>query len=125
MTSETTRTKIVEGVLWKMRGSIEKFVSSSRSGVMEGSKAQSWVKVGSFGSDDDCGNGGALINHPVNDLRHRQNLTSTCPWSTHLLRYNAYGLQRHPTVEKSQHPTVGSPTFHGWTAIISKTRDIL
>ena len=40
MTSETTR-KIVEGVLWKMRGSIEKFVSSSCSGVMEGSKAAS------------------------------------------------------------------------------------
>jgi hypothetical protein len=79
MTSEMTSTKIVEGFLWKMVGSIEKFVSSSCSGVMEGSKAQSWVKVGSFGSDDDCGNGGALINHPVNDLRHRQNLTSTCP----------------------------------------------
>ena len=49
MTSETTRTKIVEGVLWKMRGSIEKFVSSSCSGVMEGSKAQSCIKVGSLG----------------------------------------------------------------------------
>ena len=29
MTSETTRTKNVEGLEWKMRGSIEKFASSS------------------------------------------------------------------------------------------------
>jgi hypothetical protein len=58
MTSETTSTNIVEGFLWKMRGSIEKFVFQlqwSDGGV------QSCVKQGGeFGSDDDCGNGGAL-----------------------------------------------------------------
>jgi hypothetical protein len=42
MTSEMARRKIVEGVFWKMRGSIEKFVSSSNLvAVMEGSKAAS------------------------------------------------------------------------------------
>jgi hypothetical protein len=100
MTSETTRTKIVEGVLWKMRGSIEKFVSSSRSGVMEGSKAASRWGVW---SDDDCGNGGALIFREVNDSRHLPKNSCAHVIPIHqlkdLLRYNAYGVQRRPTME--------------------------
>jgi hypothetical protein len=51
-----------------MRGSIEKFVSSS-SGSDGGVQSPKLHQGGEFESDDDCGNGGALI-FRVNDSRH-------------------------------------------------------
>jgi hypothetical protein len=95
MTSEMTSTKIVEGFCWKMRESIEKFVSSSRSGVME------------FGSDDDCGN-----------QRRCTDQSSTTQTKSHIdtcyssiepsIALQCLQASVPATVEQSQHLTVGS-----------------
>jgi hypothetical protein len=106
MTSEMTSTKIVEGFCWKMRESIEKFVSSSRSGVMEGSSVK-LRQGGEFGSDDDCGN-----------QRRCTDQSSTTQTKSHIdtcyssiepsIALQCLQASVPATVEQSQHLTVGS-----------------